>query len=64
MASRSKAVLIVAALLPATAFAAVYRVGDDDGWNKLVDFEAWADGKNFKDGDILGTYVCELARLL
>ncbi|CAN6297506.1 unnamed protein product [Urochloa humidicola] len=47
------AVVGVAALLPATASAATYVVGDDAGWDVAVDYEAWARGKNFKVGDTL-----------
>ncbi|CAN6286570.1 unnamed protein product [Urochloa humidicola] len=62
MASRRKALLVaaavaavvgVAALLPATASAATYVVGDGAGWDVAVDYEAWARGKSFKVGDTL-----------
>ncbi|GJN23068.1 hypothetical protein PR202_gb10685 [Eleusine coracana subsp. coracana] len=57
MASRAPllavAVLVAAALLPATASAASYRVGDDSGWDNGVDYDAWAGGKKFKVGDTL-----------
>ena len=46
----------MAALLPATASAAVYIVGDGSGWDLGVDYRAWADGKNFTVGDTLGTW--------
>jgi hypothetical protein len=49
------AVVIVGALLPATASAANYMVGDDSGWDLEVDYDAWARGKKFKVGDTLGT---------
>lgn len=32
----------------------VYIVGDDQGWNPNVDYKAWACGKTFYQGDILG----------
>ncbi|TVU44666.1 hypothetical protein EJB05_04114, partial [Eragrostis curvula] len=47
------AVVAVAALLPATASAKSYRVGDDFGWDNGVDYDAWASGKKFKVGDTL-----------
>ncbi|CAL4919474.1 unnamed protein product [Urochloa decumbens] len=62
MASRRKALLVaaavaavvgVAALLPATASAKTFVVGDDAGWDVAVDYEAWARGKRFKVGDTL-----------
>ncbi|CAN6281030.1 unnamed protein product [Urochloa humidicola] len=63
MASPNKALLVAAAavaavmgvvaLLPATASAATYVVGDDAGWDVAVDYEAWARGKKFKVGDTL-----------
>jgi hypothetical protein len=45
----------VGALLPATASAADYKVGDDSGWDLGVDYDAWASGKTFNVGDTLGT---------
>jgi hypothetical protein len=45
----------VAALLPATASAASYTVGDGSGWDLGIDYAAWADGKKFRVGDTLGT---------
>jgi hypothetical protein len=50
------AVIAAAALLPATASAATYMVGDDSGWDVGPDYDAWASGKKFKVGDTLGTY--------
>ncbi|CAL4936392.1 unnamed protein product [Urochloa decumbens] len=47
------AVVGVAALLPATASAATYVVGDDAGWDTAVDYVAWAGGKKFEVGDTL-----------
>lgn len=49
------AVVAVFALLPATASAASYTVGDGSGWDNGVDYDAWASGKKFKVGDTLGT---------
>jgi hypothetical protein len=35
-----------------------YRVvGDDDGWDLGVDYDAWASGMTFDVGHTLGTYV-------
>lgn len=48
-------VVAVAALLPATASAASYTVGDDSGWDIGIDYRAWASGKKFRVGDTLGT---------
>ncbi|XP_034577236.1 basic blue protein [Setaria viridis] len=53
VAAAVAAVVGVAALLPETACAATYRVGDDAGWNTAVDYDAWASGKKFKVGDTL-----------
>jgi hypothetical protein len=48
-------VAAVAALLPATTSAATaYVVGDDDGWDTGVDYDAWLEGKEFVLGDTLG----------
>ncbi|XP_066310925.1 basic blue protein-like [Miscanthus floridulus] len=47
------AVVVVGALLPATASAEDYMVGDDDGWHLHVDYNAWASGKTFRVGDKL-----------
>ncbi|KAM0885644.1 hypothetical protein ACQ4PT_030213 [Festuca glaucescens] len=47
------AVVAVAALLPATASAASYTVGDSSGWDLGIDYGAWADGKKFRVGDTL-----------
>nr|TKV90916.1 hypothetical protein SEVIR_9G060001v2 [Setaria viridis] len=60
VAAAVAAVVGVAALLPETACAATYRVGDDAGWNTAVDYDAWASGKKFKVGDTLGTYAHRL----
>ncbi|XWS40317.1 hypothetical protein CRYUN_Cryun18bG0130200 [Craigia yunnanensis] len=30
-----------------------YLVGDDEGWDPIVDLEGWTKGKNFYAGDIL-----------
>ncbi|CAD6214930.1 unnamed protein product [Miscanthus lutarioriparius] len=42
-----------AALLPTTASAATYTVGDGSGWDVAIDYDAWASGKKFKVGDTL-----------
>ncbi|KQK12791.1 basic blue protein [Brachypodium distachyon] len=47
------AALVVAALLPATASAAAYTVGDGSGWDLGIDYTAWAKGKKFRVGDTL-----------
>jgi ABC-type sugar transport system substrate-binding protein len=50
------AVVAMTALLPATASAASYTVGDSSGWDLGIDYGAWADGKKFRVGDTLGTW--------
>ena len=37
-----------------------YVVGDDEGWNGNVDYQAWADDKTFKLGDVLSTRAFSL----
>ena len=55
MASRQFMVLaIVAVVLPTVAMAAEFTVGDDQGWTKGFDYQAWAKGKTFLVGDTLG----------
>ncbi|KAK4593557.1 hypothetical protein RGQ29_017606 [Quercus rubra] len=34
-------------VLPELVFAKEYVVGDENGWNYEVDYNAWADGKTF-----------------
>ena len=34
-----------------------YLVGDDEGWDPIIDLEGWTKGKNFHAGDILGIYT-------
>ncbi|XP_044984313.1 basic blue protein-like [Hordeum vulgare subsp. vulgare] len=46
-------VVAVATLLPATASAASYTVGDGSGWDIGIDYHAWASGKKFRVGDTL-----------
>lgn len=65
MASSKKVVLVivvvvtVAAVLaaPAPALAADLLVGDSQGWRLNVDYDEWADGKDFIVGDTLGACV-------
>jgi hypothetical protein len=62
------AVFVVAGLSAAVPGAAAYKnytVGDDKGWydgltHPGVDYQEWADGKNFSLGDFLSeyTYIC------
>lgn len=56
IATATMAVIAAAALLPATASATTYMVGDESGWDVGPDYDAWASGKKFKVGDTLGTY--------
>ncbi|XVE90202.1 hypothetical protein DITRI_Ditri20bG0060000 [Diplodiscus trichospermus] len=44
---------IVAAIAPAISFATEFTVGDDDGWKVGVDYQKWAQGKQFIVGDTL-----------
>ena len=41
-------------VLPELVFAKEYVVGDENDWNYEVDYYAWADGKTFYAGDLLG----------
>ena len=47
-------VFMAMALLPTTIHAIEYTVGDDHGWTDNVDYQAWANDKVFRVGDILG----------
>ncbi|CAL4944807.1 unnamed protein product [Urochloa decumbens] len=59
MASKKMLVLVAAALavafLPAPATATEHWVGDDNGWTLKFNYSAWAETKQFKVGDTLGT---------
>lgn len=46
-------------VLSTIAMATEYIVGDENGWTNdgSVDYEAWAKGKMFNVGDLLGTYI-------
>ncbi|KAM5554974.1 blue copper protein-like [Rosa sericea] len=40
-------------VFPSMVLAKQYVVGDDEGWDGNVDYQAWADDKTFKLGDVL-----------
>jgi len=66
MASKQMLVLVAAALavafLPAPLAAATeHWVGDDKGWTLGFNYSAWAQTKQFKVGDTLGTHATTLA---
>lgn len=48
------AITAVAALLPASASATTYIVGDAGGWAPGVNYDAWVSGETFVVGDTLG----------
>lgn len=58
MASTNYVFFIIAVLtsLVATASSKEFTVGDGSGWTLGVDYEAWAEGKDFRVGDKLGKY--------
>jgi hypothetical protein len=47
---------IVAILVPSVS-ATKFGVGDDKGWTINLDYQAWAQGKEFHVGDTLGIYI-------
>ena len=47
--------VILAIIFPIIASAKEFKVGDDRGWALDFDFQAWAQGKDFRVGDKLGT---------
>ncbi|KAJ0566953.1 putative Phytocyanin domain, cupredoxin [Helianthus annuus] len=56
MANKNLSIIILIATLVAQATwvrAAEHIVGDDKGWAEGVDYEAWAKGREFKQGDKL-----------
>lgn len=59
MASISQLFVIVAmlAIFTPTIFSTDFIVGDDKGWTINVDYQAWAQGKQFYVGDNLGNYL-------
>lgn len=50
-------ILVILAIFAPTIFAADFVVGDDKGWTINVDYQAWAQGKQFYVGDNLGKLV-------
>ncbi|PRQ57710.1 putative cupredoxin [Rosa chinensis] len=46
-------VIAVFVVFPSMVLAKQYIVGDDQGWEGTVDYQAWADGKTFHVGDVL-----------
>ncbi|XP_039006155.1 blue copper protein 1a-like [Hibiscus syriacus] len=52
---RSLLVFAIAALMaPSISMATEFVVGDDQGWGLGIDYDAWAQGKQFFVGDNLG----------
>ena len=47
-------VSILAVVLPKDTMAREYWVGDESGWTKDFDYQAWAKDKMFYVGDTLG----------
>jgi hypothetical protein len=50
-------ILAIAAILVPSVSATEFVVGDDKGWNINLDYQAWAQGKEFHVGDTLGIYI-------
>ncbi|XP_019264067.1 PREDICTED: blue copper protein-like [Nicotiana attenuata] len=48
--------VIVVSMLVAPSFATEHIVGDLAGWELFVDYNAWANGKDFKVGDTLRVF--------
>lgn len=64
MASRSALMaLLVVVSSVAAASAASHTVGDSSGWTLGVNYDTWANGKTFADGDQLGACVDPLSVL-
>ena len=50
---------LFAVMVPASTMAKEFTVGDQSGWTTGYDYQAWAQGKDFRVGDKLGNY-CHL----
>lgn len=50
--------VVVLAVMPEMAVAAVYKVGDAAGWTIIggVDYKQWAATKTFQLGDVIGNF--------
>ncbi|KAL5770278.1 hypothetical protein ACOSP7_014432 [Xanthoceras sorbifolium] len=44
---------LIYSIIPAMTLAKKFVVGDEKGWTINFDYQAWADGKDFRVGDIL-----------
>lgn len=47
------AALLLLLLAGPAAYAEQYTVGDSGGWSSTGDYEAWVQGKTFRQGDTL-----------
>lgn len=47
-------IFAIATIVVPSVLATEYVVGDDKGWMINVDYQAWAQGKEFRVGDKLG----------
>ncbi|XP_048234311.1 blue copper protein 1a [Ricinus communis] len=56
MASHGSILILVlpVAIVPMFSLAKEYIVGDETGWTIAFDYQAWAQGKDFRGGDKLG----------
>lgn len=46
--------LVIAFIFPAITLAKEFIVGDESGWRIGFNYQAWAEGKEFRVGDKLG----------
>ncbi|EEF46461.1 hypothetical protein RCOM_1494350 [Ricinus communis] len=69
MASHGSILILVlpVAIVPMFSLAKEYIVGDETGWTIAFDYQAWAQGKDFRGGDKLATpgkkwYICGVGK--
>lgn len=49
-------IVAIATIFMPSTMAMDYVVGDDKGWTQNIDYQAWAQGKQFFVGDTLGEF--------